>query len=565
MGNGKIAKKKNQKLHEEENSPLLWVMLLLVPFFGGYYLNTMFFLGFILIICLSFHIFYHQNIILPSNLVMCSFFFILLGYLVALPLTVSFGIAFTGVLKILVWILFLFFCLTYEKEEKQQILTWISYEGAIFSLGTIIAYFIDIFEGKENLNGRIDGLFQYANTWALYLLFCLIWILHSHSGEKKRNKLNICCLISLFVGLLLTGSRSGLILFIGVIFHYGYVNRKKVFFKKYILIGLSFFGVTLIILNIITDNLIVFRISQLFTSSSSVNGRLLYWLDGISMLKDYPLGIGKEGYFYLQPLYQRGIYTVKYIHNEYLQFFLEGGVLAGIGFLLLPFALFTQKNLEMREKVIILVFSTHFFVDFDTQFFVMIALLLLVVEKEKTVSFIPNKTLIFMPTILFLGIFLYFSFVYHLDFMGNSKKAYELFPYDLSLAEKKLENAETIEEKEKIAQRIQEKTDFSMLSLDFNVKYGEDSQKLEAKYQYLKLNRYTEETYLEMIDLLTKSFSEIPEINLEYALKVSELLEHTIENTHPLAYEIYDKADFSWADDIFDKLENLSKIGEVYD
>lgn len=557
MGNGKVSKKKNQKLYEEQNSPLLWVMLLLVPCWGGYYLNTVFFLGFFLLICLSFNIFYNQRLILPSKPILCSFVLLFLGYLLGLPFSISLGIAFTGVFKILVWILFLFYSLTYEKEEKNKILDWVSIEGSIFSLGTILAYFIDILEGNENINGRIDGLFQYANTWSLYLLFCFIWILHSHSEEKYRKISKIFCLLTLFVGLLLTGSRSGLILFLGVMLHYGYLNRKKEVFKKVFLIGTVFFVATMVLVNMITENLLFYRISQLVTSSSSVNGRLLYWLDGISMLKDNPFGIGKEGYFYLQPLYQSGIYTVLYIHNEYLQIFLEGGILAGIGFLMLPLAILNQKNLELREKIIVIVFSLHFFIDFDTQFFVMVALLLFMVEKEKTVKFIPNKTLLFPPLILISMTFLYFSLVYQLDFMGNTKQAYEMFPHDLSLAEKQLEYAETLEEKEKVAENISNKTELSMLSLDFYIKHGEDTEKLEEKYQYLTLNRYTENIYIEMIELIQLNYQEYPEICCEYAEKVSELLENTIVNTHTLAYKIYDKADFFWAENIFNQLEKF--------
>ena len=70
-------------------------------------------------------------------------------------------------------------------------------------------------------------------------------------------------------------------------------------------------------------------------NSSTLLGRLLYWQDGIKILMDYPMGCGWRGYSFLQGLYQTGVYEVRYIHNDYLQLMLDGGILPGLLFLIL--------------------------------------------------------------------------------------------------------------------------------------------------------------------------------------------------------------------------------------
>ena len=48
------------------------------------------------------------------------------------------------------------------------------------------------------------------------------------------------------------------------------------------------------------------RLRAITLTSSSFNGRLLYDLDGLQMLLRHPLGVGRGGYLYIQPLEQTG-------------------------------------------------------------------------------------------------------------------------------------------------------------------------------------------------------------------------------------------------------------------
>lgn len=558
-----MKKKEMQRTETlRENSPLLWMLLLLVPLSGGYYLNITMFLGVFLILCLVFHFLSGKKLFLPSSKMCTPFLLILVGHCLVLPFAIDFAMAMTGLFRIMVWIFFLIYSLTYSEKEKKQILLWVSYEGVLLSFVTTMAFVVDSFTGVENLNGRVDGLFQYANTWGLYLLLCFVWI--SQENTKKHMKYLSLCI--LFIGILFTGSRSVLLLLISVLLgflshHHKYhetKDTKKT--KQYALMGGCFLIASVIIVNITMNGLLFSRIQQLFLSSSSLNGRLLYYIDGLSIFMDHPFGIGRGGYLYVQPVYQSGIYTVLHIHNEYLQMALEGGFLAGIGFILLPFAILRQHNLEYREKISLLVMALHMFVDFDGQFMVMLCFLALLVQEKEEIQL--KKERITFTSVLIAVPFSFFFLVYQMDYLGLHKTAYELYPFELSLAEKYLLVCE-YEEGEQIAREITEKTELSMLAWDFIATYGEGSQEISAKYAYLLLNKYREDVYEDFTDLLENHRADHGDLTKEYAKKTSLLLGETIENTHPLAYQIYDKTDFSWAEEIQKRLHSLE--GMTYD
>lgn len=79
---------------------------------------------------------------------------------------------------------------------------------------------------KEQLwqAGRLGGFFQYSNTCALYLLaglvvICNRWIENKSREQEsgiKRDKMQILEGIVLLAGLLLTGSRGVMLLFLDI-------------------------------------------------------------------------------------------------------------------------------------------------------------------------------------------------------------------------------------------------------------------------------------------------------------------------------------------------------------
>jgi tetratricopeptide (TPR) repeat protein len=88
------------------------------------------------------------------------------------------------------------------------------------------------------------------------------------------------------------------------------------------------------------------------------------------MLKDRPLlGIGVGNWQTEQFIYQSAPYSVKYIHNYYLQLFLDGGLLAPILFAaaLVP-AVVRGIRIRSVHAVIVLAVMLHALLDFDLIF-----------------------------------------------------------------------------------------------------------------------------------------------------------------------------------------------------
>ena len=48
------------------------------------------------------------------------------------------------------------------------------------------------------------------------------------------------------------------------------------------------------------------------------------------MLLKRPAGLGYMGYYFLQPSVQSAAYTTKFVHNDFLQIGLDGGMIAMI-------------------------------------------------------------------------------------------------------------------------------------------------------------------------------------------------------------------------------------------
>ncbi len=539
-----MAKQIAKKEEIRKNSLLLWMMLWMIPLSGGYHDNFLFFLGAILLFALSWN--FHKTLYLPKKNILIAFSFLILGHILVIPFSVSVGMAWTGLLRIIVWSLFLLYAMSYTPVERKYILDCLSYEGGLLSFFCILAFIVDNSQGVVNLNGRIDGLFQYANTWALYLLLSFTWLLWKKT--KSKPYVHYASLSSLLLGIFFSGSRVGLVLLCLVIMIFLWKKQRKYLLYTSIALPILF-----LVVNAVMDGLLLFRLGQL-GNSSSFYGRLLYYLDGIAIIGDNPMGIGSGGYLYLQALYQRGIYTVHFIHNEYLQFCLNGGILSGVGFTLLLTSLLLEKNSTVQEKVLVLLVVLHCFVDISMEFLAIPCILFLLIDGEIPVKF-PEKQMKYLSLGLCIP-FLFFALVYHLYFVGDNGTAYKLYPHDLSLAESALLQGVNQEE---TAYHILEQTELSMLAWDYISKNAETTEAISAKYQYLRLNAYRPEIYWEFALMLSETKEKYPELTTEYAVKAEELLKATEEKTHPFAYKIYDIADFSW------KEEMMELLGETYD
>lgn len=545
------------------NTPLLFLILLIIPFYGGYYTFSVLLCGAVLVPVLVHASRRAGTLLLPTGVQAWCLYGICAFQLLALPAAVSVGMAFAGWLRTMVWILFFLCAATYSPPEREAILDAVAYEGGLLSLLSTVTFLYNNAAGLQDANGRIDGPFQYANAWALYLLVCLLLL----ALRRERRRADWPAMAAITVGIFLSGSRGIflLALLLAVLGGGWYIlRRRRVLPVLLAAMAVAALGALAVLAS---GGVVLERLGAITLSSSSLNGRLLYALDALQMLLRHPFGLGRGGYLYLQALEQTGVYTLRAVHNEYLQAALDGGIPAGILTAALAAALLLRKNVPLRERAVMFAISVHALIDFDFHFTAVVFLLLLCGAGGRC----RRLTLPSRPALAAAGaavlVFGYFAAVYYMDFSGRTGAAWAMFPADLSLAENRLQSCASIDEAEPIADRILEQTDLSMLAWD--CKFAAAARRaslpdmVEAKFRYLRLNRYRGEVYKEFTALLENAWAQgSPEelsIYRYLAQTVIEQLEEVRAHTNPLAYRLADKPDLDFSQEILQRLQILKE------
>ena len=558
--------KKRKSVHRAEkprqNTPLLFLLLVLVPLFGGYYLFSAFLAGTALTLLLIHAAWQNGVIRLPTGPEAWCLYILTGCSLLTIPFAVSAGMAFAGTLRLTVWVLFFLYAATYSPRERADILDAVAYEGAILSLITIISFLCAAASGIDNPNGRIDGPFQYANTWSLYLLVCLILLMM----REKRHPLDWAAMAVLLCGIYLSGSRGVFLVLLPLALLWGgyqLVRRRNVKTVAAAAAATVSIGA---LATALSGGLVLNRLRAITLTSSSLNGRLLYCMDGLNMLIRHPLGVGYGGYLYLQPLEQTGVYVLRYIHNEYLQAALDGGIPAGLCMAGLCAAMLLRKGAPVRERAVVFAVAAHSLIDFDLQFSAMAFLLLLCGSGGRCREIaLPRRRASAALCALCALVFGYFSAVYALDFFERPAAAHALFPADLSLAEKRLQSFPDVEHAEPVADAIIASTDLSMLAWDCKLAAAAQrvdlSAMVEYKYQYLRLNRYRGEVYEDFAALLENACVQGsgPELVRYKTLAQSAItqLKEVNQTTSFLAYRIADKPRLDFSPQIYARFNHI--------
>ncbi len=244
--------------------------------------------------------------------------------------------------------------------------------GMLLIIGCSFYRFL-FFTGWISAGGRLNGSFEYSNTLALFLLLGIISAEHLYRKEKRVIQLILA------VGILGTGSRTAFLVLCGYLF-YTFIKYKGK--NKYILlaflivIGLVCF-ITVLGVNLHGIN----RFLKINIHASTFQGRLLYWEDAVRMLAKRPAGIGYMGYFYFQQSEQTGVYSVRFVHNEWLQWLLDYGIESGIGLFMYLYWQCRQGSMSVQDKEMLCVIGICSFFDFHLQFFAIVFIVLIVIPK----------------------------------------------------------------------------------------------------------------------------------------------------------------------------------------
>lgn len=263
----------------------------------------------------------------------------------------------------------------FGEEEKISFLRTIPFMG-MFSLAGCVFYHFPFFGDWVSAAGRVNGPFGYANTMALFLILGIVIEEHCGGWEKRVVQ------FALALGLFATGSRTAFVIFCGYLVWNVIRDREKSRYLLFAFLGMA--GVIGLISLASGDTSGMGRFLKIGLNASTLQGRFLYWEDAVRMLVKRPAGLGYMGYFYFQQAHQTGVYSVRFVHNEWLQWVLDYGILAGAGLIISLYYRCRLGTMSRMEKEMLGIVAVCIFFDFHLQFFAIMVIVLMLLPKGRT-------------------------------------------------------------------------------------------------------------------------------------------------------------------------------------
>lgn len=336
---------------------------------------------------------------------------------------VDFGMAFFGMVRFLPLPIFVLAMEQNEKKTGETLVDYVPISGMIMVVLSWILGMIPVLDTYFIVNDRLAGFFQYPNTFALYLLIGIIVL----AFNKQWTKINVLTFFVLFLGILLTGSRTGFILLLCVlIFCFSIVDKR---IRLRLLLFLTSVVLVCGIYVIVSGNMAsIGRFLTTSFSSSTFLGRILYYKDAVPVILSHPFGLGYMGYYFTQGAFQTGVYSVINIHNELLQFLLDIGWIPTV--ILIWTIIKGLIAAELKEQRMIIIFILlHSMLDFNLQFLSILMILFAVFgTEEKKPKIIKKKGILIAGTVLSSCISLYFGMDSSLYYLKEYQASADLYP-----------------------------------------------------------------------------------------------------------------------------------------
>jgi len=441
-----------------------------------------------------------------------------------------------------------------DQEEKRDLIGIVPLAGAAMVAVSVLALVSEHTAHFLWQAGRLGGTFQYSNTCALFLLLGL-----SVTAQTRGDRRRFVVAAILLAGILLTGSRSVLILTIVWAMAKTFTHKELRRPTLYLGIGAVICGCFYVLVTGSFQNM--GRILTLFTNHSTILGRLLYLKDGARLVLRFPFGMGWQGYYYVQPMYQHGVYTTRYVHNDYMQIALDLGVIPAvivIGYLV--WQLMKGRQARERKELMILLMAAAF-TDFHMQFLwmIMLGILCLDLGREDTDKALRHmgrtqrmeSGIIVGCAILFLS---YGLVPFTARRLHDNERVLQFFPHYTEVETELMNAAESPEEAENYAKDIiahnpYAKSAYRHLGV-ISYMRGDLSGMVEYLDHAVEVGRYDVELYGLYEDLLEKAMRS-PKLRQEEYQSLEKAWEdlqkrrdQVKETTDPIAYLLRDKPAF---------------------
>ncbi|MBN1694215.1 O-antigen ligase family protein [candidate division WOR-3 bacterium] len=241
-----------------------------------------------------------------------------------------------GFLEYFAYLIF-FTALLLIKPDKKVLLLSVF----IFCLSELVVCFFQLG------SGRVSGTYEYANFFVFPLIFGFLY-----SFKLGNKTIRYSLMILFFVFSVLTGSRIVLVLILVLPF---FLFERKIF----ALIAPILIGLVLLVPNPIKKR-VIGKVEVYSLQRPNL------WKQAIRTGLDRPLsGWGLRSYKkaslrYNFPVEGKYLRKARIAHNEFLQFFAEGGIILSLAYLYLFFVFFMNfKKIGKFERILITVIFIH--------------------------------------------------------------------------------------------------------------------------------------------------------------------------------------------------------------
>jgi len=247
----------------------------------------------------------------------------------------------------------LFYCISTllitDNRKLMYIVGMLIFTGVVYTLWSNKVYFT----GEMWLhtdNGRLKGPGLYRDENVFSILFItsipLMYFIASAIKYKILRYALLLCIPLAWHALFLIGSRGALISLLIITLILAFKSHSKTF--GYIVMAGLLFAIVNYGGSIYERSTNTVEVAQIDEREKPLNPRLVTWLAGWEMIKDYPmLGVGIEHYQTAGLKYIEG--RVQVAHNTLIQFTTQSGVLAGLIYLWF-FVNFYKTNKYIRKK-----------------------------------------------------------------------------------------------------------------------------------------------------------------------------------------------------------------------
>lgn len=542
-----------------------WILLLSLVLSGGFNEYVGCVLSAIISVLLIVKIAQNRNLVVNINITSLSIAVITLLYLISCFYAIDSGMAFVGFLKFLPVLLYMLL-LMQDKGIKERLIALLPYVALALGVLSLVLMYIPITKDYFTVSERMAGFLQYPNTFALFLLVGELTAL----SKEKLKAIDIISALLLIILLLFTGSRAVFILavFSNVLIIFFRKGRKNKIILCTVLAALVL--AVLLLLPLLKSNEIFSRYFTISFGESTFVGRLLYYADAFPVILRHPFGLGYMGYYYVQQSIQTGVYSVMFIHNDFLQLLLDVGWIPCLLFVVGIIKSFFRKGNSAGKRIILLTVFLHCLFDFDLQFISMFFILLLFLNYNDGKQLELKKGAVFVFSFVITGLLsLYFAVALGLAHFGFNQAADSMFPgntqnkVDLLIAE------DDIVTQNEIADRIISQNEYVQIAYSAKARYafsqGDFESLISYKNKIFQIAPFSYDEYEDYCYMLIQGIQLYKQAGDEYStevceqqlLKTADRLDRLDDKLSNLGRKIVDQPKTDLPDDIVKYINSL--------